>query len=98
MVSAQEADGEKLLSELPSFAVPRLALDLTPVLPQKRKSEKGGGGGSDSGSVSTGGGGSMCLDSAGSGPGASNVQQGPSGIQKPPPKTRLKVKVILNLN
>jgi hypothetical protein len=95
---AQPTDGDKLVAEQPPLAVPRVTLDLQPVLPKKRKSETGGGSGAGSDSVSAGGGGSMCLDSAGSGPGASNVQQGPSGIQKPPPTTRLKVKVRLDLN
>jgi hypothetical protein len=90
-----EPGGGQLISELCPPETPEVELDLEPVLPKGKKKRGGSGAGGGSGSVSAGAGGSMCLDSAGSGPGASNVQQGPSSIQKPPPATHLKLRVRL---
>ena len=77
------------------ISIPAIAMDMEPVLPDRRKKGDKGGkeGGSDSIAASAGG--SMCLDSSGSGSSAGNVQQGPSGIQKPPPKTILKIRVTI---
>ncbi len=85
--------GEK--QDYADISVPEITMDMEPVLPDRRKKGAKGGkeGGSDSIAASAGG--SMCLDSSGSGSSAGNVQQGPSGIQKPPPKTILKIKVTI---
>ena len=94
-VGDPEEQEEESAGVCPPVEVPEVAVDLEPVLPAgKKRGDRGGkGGGSDS--VSAGAGGSMCLDSSGSGSGASSVSQGPSGIQKPPPKTRVKIRVRL---
>jgi hypothetical protein len=94
-VEATSQDRQEMLSELCPPASVELDMPLEPVLPKGKKRGGGAEGSGGSESVSAGAGGSMCLDSSGSGPGASNVQQGPSGIQKPPPATHLKLRVKL---
>jgi hypothetical protein len=74
------------------FVLPPVSLGLNPLFP-KRRTAKGKGESEGPGQVSAAGG-SMCLDSSGSGS-AGDVQQGPDGIDKPPPVARVRIRVTV---
>lgn len=89
----KKRDGVTAFPAIVPAVLPKVTFDLKPLMPKRRKS--GSKGGSEGPGQVSAAGGSMCLDSSGSGSAAGNVQQGPQPIDKPPPTTRLRVRVIV---